>query len=255
MAEQMNEQMRGQSANTAKPRMYRRFSRFQMSEHALLILAFTTLSITGLPQKYPDAILSHWVIIALGGIDVMRILHRIAATLMTLELLVHLGELFVRYRRYGLRGGMLPRWQDFKDARQQVLYYLGVTKEQPRFDRFGYREKFEYFGVIWGSVVMILTGMLLWEPEFFTRLIPGWLISAARAAHSGEALLAVLTIVIWHMYNAIVRPDIFPLDKAMLTGHISAERFQHEHPLEYEREVLGKAAQQINAEPAKAETA
>jgi cytochrome b subunit of formate dehydrogenase len=155
-----------------------------------------------------------------------------------------LGELVVRVTKYGLRGGMMPSLQDFKDARQQVMYYFGAAKEQPRFDRFGFREKFEYFGVIWGSVIMVITGALLMRPEFFTQFMPGWLISSSRAAHGGEALLAILTIVIWHMYNAIFRPDIFPLDKAMFTGHISEERYKHEHPLEYEREV-GKPVHEV----------
>jgi hypothetical protein len=109
---------------------------------------------------------------------------------------------------------------------------LGVSNEQPRFGRFDYKQKFEYWGLIMGGLVVGVTGLMLLYPIHVASVLSAQLIPVAKAAHSNEGLLAFLTIVTWHVYSAILSPEVFPLDKTIFTGRISIERMKHEHPLE-----------------------
>jgi cytochrome b subunit of formate dehydrogenase len=136
-------------------------------------------------------------------------------------------------RRTGMT--MVPTRRDFTDAIQQVGWYLGLAKESAKFDRFDYRQKFEYWGMLIGSLVMVVTGLILYLPLLFTRYFPGELVPVARVAHSNEGLLAFLVVIIWHIYNAHLSPDVFPFDTSIFTGRISRERMRHEHPLELAR--------------------
>jgi cytochrome b subunit of formate dehydrogenase len=110
-----------------------------------------------------------------------------------------------------------------------------MTDEHPQYDRYDYKQKFEYWGVIAGGMLMITTGFVLWFPVEVARFLPGEVIPAAKAAHSNEALMAFLVIITWHIYNAVFSPEVFPLDTAIFTGSISRERMVHEHPIELAR--------------------
>jgi cytochrome b subunit of formate dehydrogenase len=120
-----------------------------------------------------------------------------------------------------------------------LRYYLGVSDEQAQFDRYDYRQKFEYWGLVLGGVVMIVTGLILYFPTTVTRFLAGEVIPAAKVAHSNEGLLAFLVVIIWHVYNAHLSPDVFPFDASIFTGRISRERMEKEHSLEYARMVEG----------------
>jgi cytochrome b subunit of formate dehydrogenase len=128
---------------------------------------------------------------------------------------------------------MIPTKKDFRDAIITLRYYLGLSEEQARFDRYEYRQKFEYWGLILGGLIMISTGFILYFPIFWTRFLSGEVIPAANVAHSSEGLLAFLIVIIWHIYNAHLNPDVFPFDSSIFTGKISEERMEKEHPLEY----------------------
>jgi cytochrome b subunit of formate dehydrogenase len=201
-----------------------RFGLWQRLEHWLLAVVFLSLVATGLPQKYNDADASVWVINALGGIDNARFLHRILACTFVGESLLHVAAIGVTVASRRFRPTMVVTFQDFRDAFNMLRYSLGMVPQRPEFDRYDYRQKFEYWGIVFGAVIMIVTGLTLWFPTYVTRLLPGQLVPAAKEMHSGEALLALLVIVIWHFYDVVFSPSVFPLDTGMITGVISRER-------------------------------
>lgn len=212
-----------------------RFSVKQRVEHLLAMAVFVLLSVTGLPQKFYTAAWADGLVAAFGGIDRMRLVHRAAGVALAASTVLHFASalLAVMSRRVPLR--MIPARQDFRDAVGTLRYYLGVSSVHPRFDRFDYRQKFEYWGLVMGNTVMIGTGFLLLFPVAATRVVPGIAVAAARIAHSNEGLLAFFVISVWHVYNSVLAPEVFPLDTSIFTGRISRERMEHEHPLELAR--------------------
>jgi len=132
---------------------------------------------------------------------------------------------------------MLPRYQDVVDGLQAVRYNLGLARERPRTDRYTWEEKVEYWSLIWGTVVMIATGFMLWNPVATARFLPGQWIPAAQVVHGGEALLAILAVLVWHFYSVHLRQ----FNRSMFTGHMTEHEMEHEHPLELERIKAGTA--------------
>lgn len=207
---------------------YPRFDLGQRIEHGLLILSFTVLSISGLPQKYPDSAWGEWMIWVMGGIETTRLIHHTAAIVLILGSIYHVGVLGYRLFVQRVEMTMLPGWKDVVDAVQHLGYNLRLVKKPPQMGRYTYGEKVEYWAVVWGTVIMILTGFMLWNPIATTRILPGEWIPAAKAAHGGEALLAVLSIVTWHMYNVHIKH----FNKSMFGGWLSRHEMEEEHPLE-----------------------
>ncbi|HXW03825.1 MAG TPA: cytochrome b/b6 domain-containing protein [Vicinamibacterales bacterium] len=214
-----------------------RFSGLQRFEHAAVMGLFTVLAVTGLPQKFFDQAWAQTLTGWLGGVDSARWLHRAAGVLFALVCAVHLARLTVLVASGRTRLSLVPTRQDFRDAIQTLKYYLGVVDEQARFGRFDYRQKFEYWGLVLGASVVAGTGFVLLYPTEVTRWLPGELVPAAQVAHSYEGLMAFLVVIVWHIYNAHLNPDVFPFDTSIFTGRISRERMRHEHPLEYEELV------------------
>lgn len=218
--------------------MFRRFHPFRVFEHQANAVAFALLATTGLSQRFHDMAWAEWVILGLGGIDNVRLIHRATGLILVGLLLVHIAVAFygIIIRRW--RPSMMINRKDFTDAIGNLRYYLGISETPARCDRYDYKQKFEYWGVVVGGLLMGATGLFLWFPTLLFNWIPflpGQMLPAAKAAHSNEAMLAFLVIVVWHIYNAIFSPEVFPLDTAIFTGKISKERMQHEHPVEYER--------------------
>ena len=229
----------------------KRFSWGRRIEHLVGALVFIILALTGLAQRFHTSGWANWLIGFLGGIDATRVVHRWAGLLFTALLAGHVaisvyGLLVLRWRP-----SMVVNRKDFSDALTNLRYYFGLCDSPARCDRFDYRQKFEYWGVILGGMLMILTGFMLWYPvQLFAWLpfLPGQVIPAAKAAHTNEAMLALLIIVVWHIYNSVFSPEVFPLDTSILTGRISRSRMLHEHPLEYER-ITREAARTSEAVP------
>jgi len=218
-----------------KDRYWIRFSKRQRVEHLLVMVLFILLALTGFPQKFFDVAFSQWLIVHLGGIDRVRWLHRLSGVLFAVVAVLHLIVVLTLAARKRITLNMIPTKKDFHDAITTLRYYLGVSEEQAQFDRYEYRQKFEYWGLILGGLIMISTGFVLYFPIFWTRFLPGEVIPAANVAHSSEGLLAFLIVIIWHIYNAHLNPDVFPFDTSIFTGKISAERMEKEHQLEYAR--------------------
>jgi formate dehydrogenase subunit gamma len=216
-------------------RYLQRFSGWQRLQHLLVMVLFTVLCLTGLPQKYFEAGWAQPLLELLGGIDRARWFHRASGLAFTALMAIHFAvEVFALLRGRGSLS-LVPDRQDFRDAVVTLRYYLGASDEQPRFDRFDYRQKFEYWGLVLGSVLVVSTGLVLLYPVEVTQVLPGSVVPVAMVAHSNEGLLAFLTIITWHIYNAHLNPDVFPFDRTIFTGKISLERMRHEHPRELER--------------------
>jgi formate dehydrogenase gamma subunit len=210
-----------------------RFSTRQRVEHAGVMLLFVVLAVTGFPQKFPDARWSPALANLLGGIESMRFLHRASGFLFAALAIVHIGTAAVGAARRRLPLTMVPTRQDFRDTLAMVRYFMGSTPERPRFGRFDYREKFEYWGLVFGALIMSATGVVLLFPIAFANIVGGALIPVAKVTHSQEGLMAFLVVIIWHIYNAHFAPEIFPFNRTIFTGKISRERLRHEHALEY----------------------
>lgn len=217
------------------PQEFVRFTNLQRTEHLLMMIFFTVLIITGLPQKFHEGSWAHWLVQFLGGIDRTRLIHRITGGLFALLAFFHLGRVTIQVARRKARPTMLPVFKDFRDAVLTLRYNLGLTEEKAQFDRFDFRQKFEYLGLVMGGMVMIVTGTILIYPVLVTQFLPGVLIPAAKTAHSYESLLAFLALCIWHTYGAHFSPEVFPADTSIFTGKISRERMEAEHSLELAR--------------------
>ncbi len=211
-----------------KTTSYPRFPLARRIEHIIMLLSFGTLGLTGLPQKFPLAKISVWFVGLLGGVDNLRTIHHISATVMMLGMAWHI--LVAGYKIFVLheKPSMLPSLQDVQDGWRALMYNIGFAKKFPQMGRFTFEEKLEYWAFVWGAIVMGMTGFLMWNPITATKFLPGEWIPAAKAAHGGEAVLAVLAIIIWHMYGVHLRK----FNKSMWTGKMSEEEMLHEHPLE-----------------------
>lgn len=223
-------------------RTYERFPVLRRIEHLVMLLSFTTLGLTGLPQKYPDAGLSLGILNVLGGIENLRSIHHVAAIVMLLGTIWHI--LYFGYLSYVQRErlSMLPSLQDAKDALQAFMYNVGISKQHPQMGRYTFEEKMEYWAFVWGTIVMVVTGFMMWNPIATVKFLPGEFVPAAKAAHGGEAVLAVLAIIIWHMYGVHIKR----FNKSMFTGQMSEEVMLDEHPLELADIKAGIASRPVD---------
>lgn len=218
-----------------------RFDISQRIEHITLLVSFTTLAVTGLPQKYASSPISLTLIQFYGGIERTRQIHHIAAAVLLVISIFHLLSLM--YRGFVLRSklSMLPWIEDFRHFLQDVGYYLGIRTRRAQYGRFSYAEKVEYLAVVWGTVIMAITGFMMWNPISTTRWLPGEAVPAAKVAHGYEAVLAVLAIIIWHFYHVHIRH----LNKSIFTGKMTQEEMEEEHPAELEQIESGENNQPI----------
>jgi cytochrome b subunit of formate dehydrogenase len=214
-----------------------RFSTSQRLQHIFMFVPFVVLVLTGFPIKFPDNYFWAHSVAFFGGIQVVRTVHRLAAVVMIADFAFHVCYvLFNIVRNRTPLAGMhlLPTWQDARDLWTNLRYFLFLSDERPRFHRFSYLEKFDYWAVFWGMFIMAGSGLVLWHPEASGRLFPFQVIQIAYIAHSDEALLAFLAIVIWHFYNVHFNPRVWPANKVWYKGTLTEEEMRHEHPRELE---------------------
>jgi len=208
----------------------------QRMQHLVLVVSFVVLAVTGFALKFPES----WIAKALGSSEPFRRwTHRIAGVVLLPVGLYHL--IYVLATRDGRRlvKDLLPAGKDLKDAAANARYLAGRSAARPKFGRFGYAEKMEYWAVVWGTIIMGVTGLMIWFKMDVTRYFPRWAVDLAITIHYYEAILACLAILVWHFYHVIFDPDVYPLNWACWNGKVSKHWHEEEHPLEkIEEETL-----------------
>ena len=218
-----------------------RFNTLERTLHALVIVSFFLLVITGIPLHFSYAPWATPLMEALGGPEVAGFLHRVGAVITFGYFLVHLGQVTYRLLKtpdklsiFWGPTSMIPQPKDIRDVIGMFKWFFG-RGPRPEFDRYSYMEKFDYWAVFWGVAIIGGSGLLLWFPIFFSRFLPGWVFNVATIVHGDEALLALGFIFTIHFFNVHLRPEKFPIDLVIFTGRARADYMEDEHPLEYER--------------------
>jgi cytochrome b subunit of formate dehydrogenase/cytochrome c5 len=207
---------------------YTRFSVVQRVEHVVMFTSFIVLAVTGLPQKFAEAGISQAIINLLGGIETTRQIHHVAALVLLLSAAFHIVAVGYRLFVMHSRPSLLPGLKDVRDGVNDFLYNFGLRKSLSQGGRFTWMEKVEYWALVWGVLVMALTGFFMWNPIATTEILPGEAIPAAKTAHGWEAVLAVLAVIIWHFYSVHLKR----FNKSMFTGKMGEHDMLEEHPLE-----------------------
>ena len=225
-------------------KFYRRFSRLQRTMHILMMLSFFLLALTGMALKFSYMPWAQAVSDFLGGFDSMGFQHRVGAFGLLIVFMLHAYDV-VHYKRKTKQtlwqiitgpDSIIFNGRDLKEFIQSIKWFFGFG-ERPNYGRYTYWEKFDYFAVGWGIIIIGTTGLVLWFPEFFTHIVPGWAVNVATIIHSDEALLAVGFIFTIHFFNTHFRPDKFPMDPVIFTGRIAVDELKYDKPGEYEEQV------------------
>jgi len=217
---------------------HQRFSVLHRLLHIIIIVNFTLLAITGFLLHFSSWGLVGFLVSLLGGASATGALHRFCAVFLYMGILIHVCWLF--YYKLALKGkwfgpdSLAPKTKDFKDLYLNLRYVFGKGKP-PLFDRFSYLQKVDYWAVMLGMQSMGITGLLMWFPAFFSKILPGYWINIANHFHFHEAVLAVMYIGLVHMSDTHLLPEVFPIEKSIFNGKISEERFKQEHPEEWNR--------------------
>jgi cytochrome b subunit of formate dehydrogenase len=237
-------------------RFFTRFTRAQRYLHAVLFTTFLGLAATGLPMRFSESFWARKFASAVGGFGAIIFFHKLCAVVLTVAFLIHLKDIFQRgivNREKGVFWGsnsMVGNWKDVKDLFCHMRWFLGLGPK-PKFGRFAYWEKFDYWAVFWGMIVIGFSGYAMWFAPFFARFLPGWALNAVLVIHSEEGLLAILFIFSIHFVNTHLRPDSFPMDMVIFTGVESEEEFKKKRPEEFAKlEAQGKLQSRIGQEPA-----
>jgi cytochrome b subunit of formate dehydrogenase len=230
--------------NGAEGRYVVRFTRAQRYLHAVLFTTFLGLAATGLPMRFSQSIWARGFAGAVGGFGAIIFFHKLCAVVLTLAFAIHVKDIFTRSLVHGEKGifwgatSMVPNWKDVTDLIGHLRWMVGLG-QKPQFDRYAYWEKFDYWAVFWGMIVIGFSGYAMWFAPFFAHFLPGWALNAVLVIHSEEGLLAILFIFSIHFVNTHLRPDSFPMDMVIFTGVESEEEFKHKRPKEYERVAGG----------------
>ncbi|HUX44853.1 MAG TPA: hypothetical protein VMV57_08895 [Terracidiphilus sp.] len=243
-------------SNGGPMRFFVRFTRSQRWLHAVLFTTFLGLAATGLPLRFSDSFWARGLASAVGGFGAILFFHKFCALALTVAFLVHVKDIFSRafaQREKGIFWGvtsMVGNWKDVKDLFGHLRWFLGLGPK-PHFERYAYWEKFDYWAVFWGMIVIGFSGYAMWFAPFFARFLPGWALNAALVIHGEEGLLAILFIFSIHFVNTHLRPDSFPMDMVVFTGVESEEEFKEKRPMEYERLAkAGKLESRLGEAPA-----
>ena len=219
------------AARFAQERTFLRFALWQRWEHAILLLSGLVLLLTGLPQKYREFSLSQDLLSTPDRVNLIQQIHHIAALILILEVLYHIGRIILLMIRRKLPGDLLPTWQDVRDAGQMLQYLLFMRKDKPKFGRYNFEQKVTYWFVFFSIAIMGISGLIIWFPVQFTFFLPGGVVPAAKLAHSTEAVVLAIFIIIWHVYHV----HIERVNLSMFTGRLSEDEMREFHTKEYDR--------------------
>lgn len=233
---------------------YFRFPLLKRYLHGLLIVVFLGLAGTGMTLYFSKA---PWAIAfahTIGGFRAILFLHKFCAVLLTAGFLFHVGEMLYRGLIKGEKGifwgptSLVPQPQDFVDLYRHAKWFLWLGPK-PKFDRYTYWEKFDYWAVFWGMVIIGVSGYMMWFAPFFARFVPGYMLNVALLVHGEEAILAIWFIFIIHFFNSHLRPENFPMDPVIFTGRVTEAEFREKRPLEYQRLVEQGELEELRTEP------
>lgn len=213
---------------------YQRFTVNERIQHAILLVSFFVLVITGFALKFPEAFWVKPFLVFKLGFLVRGYAHRVAAVVFMLLCLYHTYCMLATARGREQLVALLPRRKDLQDVLHQTRYFLGYEEHRAKFARFSYIGKIEYLALAWGSVIMILTGIILWFQVGALELMPKRAWDLAELVHYYEAWLATLAIIVWHLYHVMFNPEAHGVSLTMLTGELSEEGMEHEHGQELE---------------------
>ena len=219
---------------------YRRFHRVDRLLHGFLMFSFLGLAFTGLPLLFSHEEWAATLARFFGGFRSAGVIHRVCAVVMITVFVIHLSRIFRRLfgqKDLGMLWGpnsMVPQPRDFFEMVAHIRWFVGLGP-QPRFDHFTYWEKFDYWAVFWGMGIIGGSGLVLWFPELFSHVLPGWMFNIATVVHGEEALLAVGFIFTIHFFNGHLRPEKFPMDSVIFTGRVTVKEMEEERQDEYER--------------------
>ncbi len=211
--------------------------------HWLVVLSFPVLVVTGFALKFPESWWAQPILRWESRFALRGTVHRTAAVVLIAAMVYHAIHLIASRRDRIILRFLRPSIQDLSDLLGVVRYNLGLAKQAPRFGKFNYSEKIEYMAFLWGSVVMGVSGFLLWFNNFTLRHFPKWVADAATAVHYYEAILATLSILLWHFYTTVFDPDVYPMDRSWLTGKTSADHLRHTRPAYYLELLLEELSQ------------
>jgi len=228
-------------ANPTPADTFQRFHVLHRMLHVVIIFNFTLLAITGFALHFSEFGWVQVLVSVMGGAAAAGWLHRFCAVFLYMGVLVHLLWLF--YYKFVLKqtwsgpDSMLPGKKDIKDLYQNLRYAFNKDTP-PLFDRYSYLQKYDYWAELLGMQSMGITGLILWYPDFFAGILPGYFINIAGYLHFYEAVLAVMYIGVVHMADTHLVPDIFPMEKSIFTGNIEKKRFMEDHPEEWKRKQM-----------------
>lgn len=234
------------SINSAIAHQERTFTRFMLGqrwEHAILILSSFVLLITGLPQKYRGMSWSQDLLSTPERVEFIRQIHHIAAIVLALEAIYHLGRAIYLMARRKMSADMFPNIQDIYDAWHMLQYLFFLRRDKPVYGRYNFEQKVTYWFLFFGFALMGISGFIIWFPVQFTQFLPGGVVPASKMAHSTEAVVAAIFIVIWHFYHV----HIERLNLSIFTGRLSEDEMKKFHGREYER-VTGQPASKLDEE-------
>ncbi|MBI5360402.1 MAG: cytochrome b/b6 domain-containing protein [Planctomycetes bacterium] len=212
-----------------------RFSLSMRIQHIGLLSTFSILAITGFALKYPSSFIGYPFRFIESGENIRSFIHRASAAVFTVICIYHVYFLLLTKRGRKELVEMMPVFKDFFDSMNMMFYYFGLQKAKPQFFKYGYVEKAEYWALIWGSVVMVVTGCFLWFENTAMLYFPKWIVDVAELVHLCEAILATLAIIVWHLYHVIINPDVYPISWVWLSGRMDVEELKHKHGMEYDK--------------------